>query len=130
MLTGRLSSQNGKPKTRKSSSLNCFNCLCTKFRRAKAEDEIEVHPELFDEQKMSNPFKSKSRNEDSASASSNSLSASQLVIKPIKSLSSNATGSGRNKVELQPGHSPLKIRIVDIQKVQWKILTGRLSSQV
>ena len=65
-----------------------------------------MKPELFDDQKMSNPFKSNAKNEDNQStSSSNSLSAVQLVIKPIKSLSSNATGSGRNKVELQPGHS-------------------------
>lgn len=93
------------PKTRKSSSLNCFNCLCSKFRRKKEENEIAVKPELFDDQKMSNPFKANSQNEDNQSTSSHSLSATQLVIKPIKSLSSNATGSGRNKVELQPGHS-------------------------
>lgn len=90
--------------------MNCFNCLCSKFRRKAKEDEIEVKLELFDDQKMNNPFKSNAKNvaknEDSLStSSSNSLSAVQLVIKPIKSLSSNATGSGRNKVELQPGHS-------------------------
>lgn len=100
--TSRRLFQDQKP-ARKSSSLNCFNCLCSKFRRKR--EEIAVKPELFDDQTMSNPFKAaNSRSEDSQSTSS-SLSPVQLVVKPIKSLSSNATGSGRNKVELQPGHS-------------------------
>lgn len=50
---------------------------------------------------MDNPFKS-IPNESKTSSTSN-LSA--LEIKPIKSLNSNATGSGRTKVELRPGHS-------------------------
>lgn len=62
---------------------------------------MDVNLELFDDQKMNNPFKSNEN--ESKSSSSSTLSA--LVVKPIKSLSSNATGSGRTKVELKPGHS-------------------------
>lgn len=53
---------------------------------------------------MNNPFKSNKDDQSNTSSTSN-LSTNQLVIKPIKSLTSNATGSGRNKVELKPGHS-------------------------
>ena len=87
-------------KTQKRTSLNCFASLRSRFKR-KQEEEIDVNLNLFNDQKMSSPFRT---DNDLQSNSSSNLSANQLVIKPIKSLNTNATGSGRNKVELKPGH--------------------------